>query len=1310
MKKRIFSLLLAICLVAGLLPTVALAEGISFTAIDGTAGANENETYSKLVDGDIKTKWCVTKFTDAYIIFEASASMQVTGYSITTGNDNVANTGRNPKTWTLYGSTASTAPFKDADSWEVIDSVINDTVLQDNDLKTYNYYLAEPTKSYQYFKLEITATKGSDVMQMSEFTLTSCEHVWGTPKTTVPTCTTKGYTESTCTICGATKIADEVTPLGHVFSGEGGKCIYCTRTKDELYTFDVSKGRVIIADDEYAGKLLVYYYTQGGGYQKAGGYIDKDETITVTGSTTVNELHITATTPVKIKAQNLNINRSSVIGAYAMSLDASGADVTLILEGDNSFAGGEGRTGISVGAGKALTIEGTGSLTATGGIKAAGIGGDEAGSCGTITINSGTVTVTGDNDAAGIGAGIGNSNHGTFQTNNGNAVIFASSIGDNSAEKKAAWSGIIFEGDSGQVYGTPTLMADLTIPEGKTLTIPEGKTLTIPEGKTLTIPADATLTNSGAIYVDGTLTGQVTDTDTGAVYYPLTLNYCTANEENTSVVGTTTYGKAGSTIALTPVAPAPGLELKSWVVSPNTVSVENNSVEMPNAALTVTAQYGYAEVATEQELRAAINSGATYIKLTADFKIATNNVITVRDTEITLDLNGHVLSASDGYYYHGIITLYDGSSNASTSLTLIDSNPDQPNTVGGKQYKGGVIYGGITVTTSGTGNNDCRLYANGGTVAGTVGLSSLSSSIYCTSDTPTAFYEDVSQYGSIYGGMFYGNKSLDRIKGNIVTFKYKDNLYAREVVESGKTAVAPIPPQEPDANGYHIRWYPEGAAEGDFPYDFSTTVNADITLTARWENTYILAYDTGCDTEIQTTMPAYRDEITLPEAPVKTGYTFGGWYDGTATYQAGETYTMPAKDVTLTAQWTINQYTITFDTDGGSRIAPITQDYGTAVTAPANPTKTGHTFVGWDKEIPATIPAEDVTIKALWTPNVYTVTLNTNRGIIESGDVTEYTYGVGAKLPTRVTKSGYFFTGWYDNEACQGSPVLEISTTDLGDLTFYAGWTLVPVYFSNVEQPDEGVSVTVSPEIATEGSVMTITVTPDEGFEIDKVIVTDVNGNPVTVIDNGNGTYTFVQPAGSVTIRVSLLKTGSEPDFSNVNPFVDVAADAYYHDAVLWAAENDITTGTDAFHFSPDAPCTRAQAVTFLWRAAGCPAPRSSTMPFTDVNPGDYYYDAVLWAVENGITAGTSDGTTFSPDEICSRAQIVTFLWRAQGAPAAGTGDSFADVAADAYYHDAVLWAARSGITGGTGDGNFSPDADCTRAQIVTFLYHCMSK
>ena len=171
--------------------------------------------------------------------------------------------------------------------------------------------------------------------------------------------------------------------------------------------------------------------------------------------------------------------------------------------------------------------------------------------------------------------------------------------------------------------------------------------------------------------------------------------------------------------------------------------------------------------------------------------------------------------------------------------------------------------------------------------------------------------------------------------------------------------------------------------------------------------------------------------------------------------------------------------------------------------------------------------------------------------------------------------------------------------------------------------------------------------------------------------------------------------------------FVDVPATAYYADAVAWAAANGITSGTDATHFAPNGICTRAQAVTFLWRAAGSPAPVSTTMPYTDVPAGSYYHDAVLWAVEKGITKGTSD-TTFSPNATCTRAQIVTFLWRAEGAPAAGSSDPFTDVKSDAYYADAVLWAVAEGITKGTTDTAFSPNDDCTRAQIVTFLWRCM--
>ena len=173
------------------------------------------------------------------------------------------------------------------------------------------------------------------------------------------------------------------------------------------------------------------------------------------------------------------------------------------------------------------------------------------------------------------------------------------------------------------------------------------------------------------------------------------------------------------------------------------------------------------------------------------------------------------------------------------------------------------------------------------------------------------------------------------------------------------------------------------------------------------------------------------------------------------------------------------------------------------------------------------------------------------------------------------------------------------------------------------------------------------------------------------------------------------------------SPFTDVPKGSYYEEAVNWAVAKGITDGTSATTFSPDALCTRAQAVTFLWRAAGSPAPTSGVMPFTDVAEGSYYHDAVLWAVENGITKGTSD-TTFSPDVTCSRAQIVTLLWRSQESPAAGTVNPFTDVASDTYYTDAVLWAVKEDITNGTSSTTFSPDMDCTRAQIVTFLYRCL--
>ena len=237
---------------------------------------------------------------------------------------------------------------------------------------------------------------------------------------------------------------------------------------------------------------------------------------------------------------------------------------------------------------------------------------------------------------------------------------------------------------------------------------------------------------------------------------------------------------------------------------------------------------------------------------------------------------------------------------------------------------------------------------------------------------------------------------------------------------------------------------------------------------------------------------------------------------------------------------------------------------------------------------------------------------------------------------------------------------------------------------------------------AERGDTVTITVDPDRGYELDELIVTDKNGDEIEVRRLSNGKYTFTMPRSAVTVEAVFTAAAAEGTFADVSP------DAYYADAVEWAVANGITGGTTATTFSPNNPCTRAHAVTFLWRAAGEPEPETTAMPFTDVAEGAYYYDAVLWAMENGITEGTTE-TTFSPDAPCTRAQIVTFLWRSEGKPAPQSAMGFTDVAAGAYYFDAVAWAVENGITNGTTTTTFSPSSSCTRAQIVTFLYRYMA-
>ena len=405
--------------------------------------------------------------------------------------------------------------------------------------------------------------------------------------------------------------------------------------------------------------------------------------------------------------------------------------------------------------------------------------------------------------------------------------------------------------------------------------------------------------------------------------------------------------------------------------------------------------------------------------------------------------------------------------------------------------------------------------------------------------------------------------------------------------------------------------------------------------------------------------------------------------------------TMPAGDMTVTAQWRINQYTISFDSAGGSAIAPIAQDYGTAITTPADPTKNGYTFVGWNPEIPATMPAEDLTITAQWTANRYTISFNTDGGSAVAPITQDY--GTAVAAPANPTREGYTFTGW--DKAIP-------ATMPAGDMTITAQWTLDRYTISY--NLNNGTATGNPDSYTVESDAITLNTPTRPGYTFTGWSGTGLTGeNNLTVTiekgSTGDRSYTahWRYNGGGSSYSYYTIKATA-----GTGVFVDIATGSYYEDAVDWAVENGITQGTDDTHFSPDGICTRAQAVTFLWRAVGSPEPKTNTMPFTDVNAGSYYYDAVLWAVENGITEGTSD-TTFSPNATCTRAQIVAFLWRSEKSPAASSRNPFTDVKPGAYYLDAVLWAVENGITKGTTAMKFSPDADCTRAQIVTFLWRC---
>ena len=310
-----------------------------------------------------------------------------------------------------------------------------------------------------------------------------------------------------------------------------------------------------------------------------------------------------------------------------------------------------------------------------------------------------------------------------------------------------------------------------------------------------------------------------------------------------------------------------------------------------------------------------------------------------------------------------------------------------------------------------------------------------------------------------------------------------------------------------------------------------------------------------------------------------------------------------------------------------------------------------------------------------------------------------------ASLPTATRSGRYSFDGWYTKE--NGGTKITTATLFDKDTTVYAHWTYtgstgggVTTYPITVKSAKNG-DVTASHKSAAKGTTITLTVDPDKGYVLDTLTVLDGKDKEIKLTEK-NGKYTFKMPDSKVEIQATFVKE------TEISPFGDVSTDAYYYEAVKWAQKKGITGGIGNDLFGPNQPCTRAQIATFLWRAAGSPEPKNMSS-FSDVPTDSYYAKAVAWAVENGITTGTGDGK-FSPNAPCTRAQSVTFLYRASGSPAVSDSAVFADVEANAFYADAVAWAVANGVTNGTTSSTFSPDNGCTRAQIVTFLYRAFNK
>ena len=625
--------------------------------------------------------------------------------------------------------------------------------------------------------------------------------------------------------------------------------------------------------------------------------------------------------------------------------------------------------------------------------------------------------------------------------------------------------------------------------------------------------------------------------------------------------------------------------------------------------------------------------------------------------------------------------------------------------------------------------------------------------------------------GFISGGTFHGSVvGSDRISGGTfdkkpeyagyVTFDVRGGAPAPErQVRLNAPATEPTPAPVKGTQTF-LGWYTD--SECTQRYEFSKAYNeritGDITLYALWSgDRCTMTFNSNGGSPVDAQMGLFLGD-TAPEPldPTKDGATFLGWFTWSGKHWNFTHDTMTG-DIALCAMWSDGKlpeppepetFTVSFDANGGEGdMDSVTVTEGASFRLPSCTftAPEGKAFDIWEIDgakygegalYPVSANTE---VKALWktvddTPKppdppdvpgqAYSITILPSEG----GTVTAVPTSAAASteiLLTVTPDEGYLFQSWH------------VTPENLTITRFQGSIFSFKMPANNVEiQAIFEADDTPAPPNPPEPTEFTVIFDANGGETDVSSLETEGGTLPFLPGATRSGRYRFSgwytkKSGGSrittatefyedTTVYAHWTRTGSsgssgsggstkkdpEPDTDKTGAFDDVPKGSYFEDAVSWAVKSGITTGAGAFEFSPDGACTRAQAVTFLWRAAGSPKPESSTMPFTDVPRDSYFYEAVLWAVENGITNGTSD-TTFSPDAKCSRAQIVAFLWRSEGSPLAEGRNPFADVAANAYYADAVLWAVAEDITMGTSRTTFSPDDTCTRAQIVTFLWRC---